>query len=342
MDNFLGIDVGDNSIKVVSFHKENEKIFLDTIGETKIPSIDWKGDNIDEKIIVEMVSILKGLLVDLKINCKRVVVNISEDKIISRLVKLPPMSDNEIKDALTYEAETFVPYPLDEVSIDYEVVERDETGKLTLFAIAAKNNLINTYLKLFKQADLQVLALETSSISLKRVIKHSVSDKMTVLALDLGNKYSNIVVIDSGNVFFTRVVSVGGEAMTRAVSVNLGLDMASAEEYKKAYGMDESKFEGKIKAAVVPVFSSLTEEIRRAMTMFKEERHKNVELIVLAGGGAEMPGLAGELTKIIGVEVQVIQPFLRIDCSKISLNIDLSTEGSKYALAVGLGLRDLV
>ena len=342
MENFLGIDIGDNSIKVASFHKEKEMIFLDVIGETRIPSVNWKGDNNDEKVTIEIAEKLKSLLVELKVKEKQVVSCISEDNVISRLVKLPPMSDNEIKDALTYEAETFVPFPLNEVSIDYEIVERDDSGKITLFAIAAKNSVVNNYIKLFKLADLQVLALETPPISIKRLIRSTVSDKVAVMVVDVGDKFSNIMTIDNGNVFFTRAVSVGGEAMTRAVSINLGLDMASAEEYKRAYGMDESKFEGKIKSAIVPVFSSLVEEIRRAMTMFKEERHKNVELIVLVGGGAGMPGLAGELTKITGIEVQVIQPFLRIDCSKAILNIDLNTEGSKYALAVGLGLRDLV
>ena len=130
--------------------------------------------------------------------------------------------------------------------------------------------------------------------------------------------------------------------MTRAISVNLGLDMASAEEYKKAYGMKEMELEGKIKNAIMPVFDSMAEEIRRAMALYSESNNQAIELLVLSGGGAKLPGLAEELTKLLGIEVQVIQPFLKIDCQKIVSPIDLEVEGYRFSTAVGLAMRDMI
>ena len=103
--------------------------------------------------------------------------------------------------------------------------------------------------------------------------------------------------------------------------------MASAEEYKKAYGMKEMQLEGKIKNAIEPVFASMGEEIRRALESFREEQGKSADLLLLSGGGANLPGLAEELTKLLGIEVQVIQPFIKMDMSKVVLPIDLNSEG---------------
>jgi type IV pilus assembly protein PilM len=333
-----GVDIGVGSIKIVALDTVNEKPVLVSVGEIKNPNPDWvKGDN--KKAIEEVAGAVKSLWNDLKIGRRQVVTSLPEDEVVSRLIRLPPLKESEIKDALRFEAETFVPYPLSEVAIDYEVIEQDEAGRLAVFAIASRNKTIETYLKVFKMAGLELNALESPAVAMRRIINLSVSDKAAILLVDMGEKYSDIVAINNGKVYFTRAMSVGGESLTRAISVNLGLDMASAEEYKKAYGMKELELEGKIKASIAPVFASMAEEIRRALGAFREEQGKSAELLVLSGGGANLPGLAEELTKILGIEVQVIQPFNKIDASRIVAPIDLNVDGCRFTLAVGLALR---
>ena len=268
--------------------------------------------------------------------------SLPEDEVVSRLIRLPPLKESEVRDALKFEAETFVPYPLDQVSIDYEVIETDDAGRLTVFAIAARNELIQNYIKLFKMVGLEMVALESPAVAMRRAVAQAVSTTAAIMLVDMGEKYSDLVSINAGKVFFTRAMSVGGESLTRAISVNLGLDMASAEEYKRAYGMKETELEGKIKNAIAPVFTSMAEEIRRALESARNEQGKAVDLLVLSGGGANMPGLAEELTKMLGIEVQVIQPFMNMDTNRIVLPIDLTAEGCRFSLAVGLALRGLV
>lgn len=335
---FFGLDIGSGSIKLIGFEKNGALPVLKYMGEVEnsvgIPE-DKNGN------IAELSSIIKLLMSDLKIRTKNVVVSLPEKDVISRLVKLPPLKESEIKDALNFEAETFVPYPLKDVLIDYDVVEKDESGRLLVFAIAAKKTLINSYVKLFKKTGLKLLAIESPAVAMNRVIANSVSSTGSVMLVDLGETMSDIMVVKSGNIYLTRPVSVGGEALTRAISINLGLDMKSAEEYKKAYGMRASELEGKIKNALLPVFSSMAEETRKAMVSYREEWAKSIDLLVLSGGGANMPGLAEELTRILGIEVQVIQPFLKTDTSQINVPVDLTMEGCRFTLAIGLALREI-
>lgn len=343
MSNTIGIDIGVGSVKIISISKSsNGSIVLDAMGETKTPLVEWTKPDKTGKAINEVANAIKILLADLKIKPTQAVTSLPEDEVVSRLIHLPPLKESEVRDALKFEAETFVPYPLDQVSIDYEVLDQDESGRLSVFAIAARNELISAYVKLFKILNIDLVALESPAISIRRVVVESVSSTAGILLIDMGEKYSDIVGINGGKVYFTRAMSVGGESLTRAISINLGLDMASAEEYKKAYGLKEMQLEGKIKAAITPVFSSMAEEIRRALASFREEQNKAADLLVLSGGGANLPGLAEELTRILGIEVQVIQPFIKMDTTKIVLPLDLNTDGCRFSLAVGLSLRGIV
>jgi type IV pilus assembly protein PilM len=334
-----GLDIGMSTVKLVTVEKDKNRYVLLALGEAKSPVGNWVSGG--EEAMKRMAVAIKGLVKDVGLKEKKVVFSLPENEVVSRLIPLPAMKENEIKAALRFEAETFIPYPLSEVQIDYEIVSKDETGKIFVFAVAAKTELIDKYLKLLKMSGLEPLAVETQAVALVRSVQHSTELDKSVMLIDLGDKFSDVVVFKDRKIFMTRVVPVGGESFTRAISVGLGLDMSSAEEYKKAYGMTEGELEGKIKQAVSPVFSSLADEIRKAMISYRDEWGNSVDLIVLSGGGANMPGLSEELVRILSVEVQVIQPFLRIDTNKVVLPIDLNRDSCRFALATGLALRGI-
>ena len=337
----IGIDIGQSTVKIVCLSNDGSKIILNAIGEGKVLKIENKEMDRD-KFLIEVGKEIKNLLNDLKIREKQIVVSLPENEVISRLVRLPPLKDNEIMDALRFEAETFIPFPLDQVSIDYEIIEKDDAGRLSIFVIAAKNDLINSYLKLFKTIGLELLALESPAIALRRVLALGMPMVERVVVIDIGEKFSDIFSVNKSNIYFARPLPVGGESLTRAISLNLGLDMASAEEYKKAYGMKESELEGKIRAAIMPIFSDIGEELRKTLALFNEDIGKQAEVLILTGGGSNLPGMAEELTKILGIEVQILQPFINIDTTKTQSAYNLTTEGCKFSLSVGLALRGLI
>ena len=335
------MDIGQSSVKIVSINKENkEKLVLDGIGEGKL-GLSESSQNDPGKRWEAIGKVIKKIIADNKMKNKQVVASLPENEVISRLVRLPPLKDSEIMDALRFEAETFVPYPLEEVSLDYEIIDKDEAGRLTVFVIAAKNELINNYIKLFKGLGLEMMALESPAVAFRRVARNSLSTIERLVIINIGEKFSDIFNVHKGNVYFSRSLPVGGESLTRAVSLGLGLDLASAEEYKKAYGIKEEELEGKIRVATMPVFNSITDEVRKAIALFVEDSGgKSVQLLVLSGGGANLPGMAEELTRILGVEVQISQPFVNIDVTQIQSHFNLNVEGCRFSLAVGLSLRE--
>jgi len=341
MNNYLGIDIGQSSVKIVSINKSiPDKFFLESIGELRL-GLTESSQNDSNKRWAAIGKAIKTIIADNKIKNKLVVATLPENEVISRLVRLPPLKDSEIMDALRFEAETFVPYSLEEVSLDYEIIEKDEAGRLTVFVIAARNELISNYIKLFKNLGLEMAALESPAVAFRRMARSSLGSVERLVVLNIGEKFSDIFNINKGNVYFSRSLPVGGESLTRAVSLGLGLDLPSAEEYKKAYGIKEEELEGKIRTATMPVFNSITDEVRKAIALFVEDTGgKAVQLLVLSGGSANLPGMAEELTRTLGVEVQISQPFVNIDVTKIQSPFNLNVEGCRFSLAVGLSLRE--
>lgn len=335
----LGVDIGYGSIKIVAVGIEGGKLFLQALGEVATPKVDWLAASTGPKLVGEVAAILAKLVNDLGVKKYKAVVSLPEDKVISRLVRLPPMKENEVMEALRYEAETFIPYPLDQVSIDYEVVEEDESGRISVFALAAKQEVVKRYVDLFKKIGLQLTAVESPSLALRRAVQRVIPTDLNVLIMDLGETSTAITACKKEGIVFTRVISVGGGSMTRAVSVNLGLDMGSADEYKKAYGLVAENLEGKVREALMPVFENLIAEINKGLSLYFQENNKKIDLLVLTGGGANMPGMAEEITRLTSVEVQVIQPFMNIDVSRVVSPIDLKVEGCRFGLALGLAIK---
>jgi type IV pilus assembly protein PilM len=144
-----------------------------------------------------------------------------EDEVISSLIRLPPLKEGEVKEALKYECRDICPLPFGSGVIDYESVEQDESGRLAIFAIAAKNDTINMYLKLFKEVGVELAALESSAIAMRRAVNSSLATRSGVLLVDMGEKYSDIVTMNNGNVYFTPINVGGRESLTRAISVKI-------------------------------------------------------------------------------------------------------------------------
>lgn len=335
MDLF-GLDIGFSTVKAVQLKKERKGLSLVSLGEIASPQPGITGEV--ESQWAEVSGAIKKLVADLRIKTKNVAVNLPEHEVISRLKWFPPMKEGEVKAALEFEAETFIPHPLDKTQIDYEVIDKDEEGRLLVFVVAALKSTVNKYLRVVKLAGLSPAILETPSVSLARIFS---SSKSSSLILDLGTKYSNLIAGKEGNVFLTRTIPMGGEAFIRSIAVSLALEQNVAEGYLKAYGFRESELEGKVKEAIMPIFNRLVEEIKKTLYSFQEEWHEDINRIILTGGGAVLPEFAENLVKVLPVEVQVAQPFAGIQISA-PLTIDINKEGVRFATAFGLAARGLI
>ncbi len=338
--NVFGLDIGSTSIKIAQAQKEGNKFRLYSAGLVQSPS---PGINSEaKKDLVALATAIKKLHQDTKINNRSAVVSLPESKIFSRVISLPVMSEDELSQSLQWEAEQFVPMPIEDISLDSVIISRGQPGKveqkMEVFVVAAPNNLIKKYQQVIEMAGFKMVAIETELIAAARALV--APDSPPVLIIDFGAETTDIAIAKQGRVVFTRSIPAAGQAFTRAISSGLSIDISQAEKYKTAYGLEEKKLEGKVKEAIAPVVNQVVNEVRKAIQFWREKEKEEVKSLILTGGSANLPNLTAFLTQSLGIEVQVANPFAHLVANEKQI-ARLSQNTPLFAVAVGLAMKEV-
>lgn len=331
----FSLDIGSNSIKMIALENNDGKFRLSKYGLTKTPGLGLMSDK--QSDLVAVAEAIKKLRNELKINTNEVYLSLPERSVFSQIIEMPKMSNDELQQAIPWEAEDLIPQPLNEVRLDWEVLEENNsTGKLNVLLIAAPNTVIARYLDVLRLAELKPVLMETEVLSLSRCLNAN-SLKGSFLVLNIGAKAADLSITKAGNVYLTRSLAGGGDAMTRALSSSLGLELVTAEEYKKTYGLT-NQLEGKVALSLEPVVSIIINETKKAMRFYQEKNEEPLKALIMTGGTSLLPGLPEYLTKALNLEVVVMNPFSFLTIDQQTAGV-LKNSSPLYSVALGLSLK---
>lgn len=339
----LGIDIGSHTIKAVQMQREKNSNQLLAAGfiPTPIKALNFQNTNNEneERIISDSIN---RLVHDMKVSTADVVLCLPSAHVVTRVLELPNMTDKELESSIKWEAEQYIPMPLSQVKIDYTVISRDEqTSKMKVLLIAAPFTLIEKYMKITSQAGLNPVAIETEILAATRSIITSFPLLSQAIVISLGATTTEIALLHEQILVYTKSVPIGGETLSKAVAQELGFEISQAEEYKKTYGLEEEKLEGKIAKSIAPYFATIYSEIEKNIVYYKEQYPKEeISNITLCGGGAKLPGLVLTLTKNLGLDTQISNPFINLTVDPNILPA-LSVDAPIYTQAIGLALKDI-
>lgn len=336
----VGIDIGSKSIKVVELAKASDKFALKGAGIISVKDGDISRIE-DEVSFTNLANTVKKLVHDAKISSKEVNISLPDSQVFTRTIKFPPLTDAEVESAVKYQAEEMVPIPLKDAIFQHMILERRENTQppeVLVLLVAAPRILVEKYVKVITLAGLTAVGIEPGSIAISRSL--GVPSK-TAFIIDFGAKSTNIAVVRNQKLVLSRTIPTAGDAFTRAVSQVLGIDVSQGEEYKRTYGLNADQLEGKVANALMPIFKIVVEEIKKTIQFYQtDEKGNNPDIIVISGGTAGLPGVAPALTKLLGTEVIIGNPFAKVSVDpRISQN--LSSYAQLYGTAVGLALKDL-
>lgn len=338
MNSIFGLDIGADTVKMLQFANDHGKFRLISAGITKNPLAGYLSSS--DKEMAPLVEVIKGLKKDAGITTDLVSVSLSEKDVFIQTLEVPKMAEAELDQAVKWEAESVIPKPIAEVSFDWRVVQDEKAernGKIKLLIIAAPLSLLSSYLKTVKMAGLKAVSVESESLALIRCLREAVGQKNALL-FNWGLKSADIVLMRKGDFYLNRSISVTGEALTRAISVELGLDMVSAEEYKKTYGLS-TELEGKVGKAVQPLLAASINEIKKAINFFEEKEQEKINLMILSGGSSLFYGVAEYFTQALGIEVQVANPFFSLQISPEQAEA-FKKSVPVYSVAAGLAMKE--
>lgn len=334
----FGLDIGRSFIKTVLVDVSGGKKILKAAFSVATPA---GGVQSESKVDLEKVSAaIRTCVGGAKIDQERCNASIVESQVVTRLIDLPNLTDKELSAAINWEAEQYIPLPIKDVSLQYQVVSRPATqtgGKMSVLLIAAPKRVIEKYSNVVRGAKLSLNALETESASLVRSLTRT--DDPAAVVVSMGAVSTELVIAFGGNVLFTRSIATGGVNLTRAIMAEFNLPESQAEEYKHTYGISEEKLAGKVAGVMKPILAILVTEILKASEYAKTHiQNLTIGRIIITGGGSYLPGLAEFLTEKTSLEVALGDPWA--DFVKEGLILKLSGQGTFYGVATGLALRE--
>ena len=340
----IGLDLGRHNFRAVQLDRQKGRNLLTKLGTYENPRINLETDSKDE--LSSYSKAIKDFFNESAFDTSNTVVSLPEHHVYMRIIKVPLMSDKELKSSIQFEAEQYIPLPLKEVSLSYQKIENDltEKGKMDIQLVAAKKTILEKYVQILREARLVPRGIEPETLSIGRVLGDTSDHPYASIILNIGYQESLIIITYRGFVRFTRSISIGGDVLTRAISQSLSLDYVQAEEYKKAYGLDINQAEGKIFAVLKPLFDNLIQEVKRSKIFFTTHNPNiNIDRVVFSGGTALMPGLFFYMANNLDLEVELANPWKNIQFSeKVASKKDsLIEEGPVFSASVGLALKEI-
>ncbi|KKW02087.1 MAG: hypothetical protein A2898_04005 [Candidatus Kerfeldbacteria bacterium RIFCSPLOWO2_01_FULL_48_11] len=355
----VGIDVSGSSVKAVELRGVSGRPQLVTYGFVDQTTEIVKSDAASAQ--VEAVRLIREVIKRARIVTTKAVAALPSFSVFSSVISLPEMSKKDLVSAVRWEAKKFVPMPLEEMILDWEVVEdrikkksvseqKTEESKepapvthrkdIRILLTAAPKALVERYVTIFKQAELQLIGLETEAFALERSLVGN--DPSPVMVVDIGSRVTSIMIFQESIPILTRSIDMGGESITETIMKALNVDASRAEQFKRDFGLSMGQGSNeKIPKTIEFVTNSIINEIRYVLNIFRSQSEKPLDKIILSGGSAFLVSLPEYVSKVFQVKVFIGDPWARVSYP-VDLKSVLQEIGPRLSVSIGLAMRDIV
>lgn len=312
----FGLDISDLSLKIAKLKKKRNGFKLVSFLEKEI-----KPGIIEEGVIKkeeELAGIVKDAVKNVegkKLNTKYVVASLPEEKSFLQIIQMPDMKDEELKTAVFFEAENYIPLPVSEVYLDFKAISsiKNQSGRLNVMIAASPKKIVNSYVNVLKKAGLIPVALEIESEAIARALIKEGGGSQVAL-VDFGRTNTSLIVFYENSVYFTCSMPVSSKQLTEAISKELKISFDRAEKIKIKYDMskkDRTVRSKEIFRAMSVVLYDLVDGIKKYLNFYQDhasEKHNfpkgKIEKIFLSGGGSDLKGLSEFLSKNLKIPVE--------------------------------------
>jgi type IV pilus assembly protein PilM len=339
----VGLDIGSSAVKAIELKPNGSKGFkVSAYASESIPP-----DTIVDGAVIDAVTVADAIrrIFDTKrFKAKDVVASLSGNAVIVKKIALPVMTDAELADSIHWEAEQYIPFDIQDVHLDYQVLDRgaSDPGKQTMdvLLVAAKKDKIADYTGVISQAGRTAVIVDVDAFAVQNCFEanYGVASGVTVL-LNAGASAINVNIVRGDQSLFTRDISIGGNAYTEAIQKEFGLTFEAAELAKQGIVADVT-FED-VRAVLRTVTDTVLLEIEKTFDFFKATTaDEHIDRIVICGGASRVDGFGELLSERLGAPVERLDPFKAIELDPARLGGALPDDvASTAAVAVGLALR---
>ena len=355
-NHLVGLDIGSHSIKLVEIEDTKKGRILKNFGIIGLPQEAIVEGTIKEIEIVS--SAIKTLYKNLKVKNKNVVTSISGYSVIVKKISIPKKDEAELETSIQDEAEQYIPFDINDVNLDYEVLtllaasekkgeeesEKGDKGIMDVMLVAAKKDIVEDYVSLLHLTGLSPAILDVDAFALQNAFELCTGNVSGCYAIvNVGAEELGINAIKDGISIFTRDSSYGGYQINEAIMSKFDVPYDEAEKIKLGGGKLETKERGMLEEVFTSVVSGWVNEIKRALdflaTTYPDQA---IEKIYISGGSCRIPGFQKYLEMETDIPVEELNPFANLQISEKAFDPKyLSYMAPQAAVAVGLALRSI-
>ena len=334
----VGLDIGSSCIKAVELKKTKGEISVAHMGVEPLAS-----DIVVDSMIVDSTAVsnaITKIFTDSGIKGKAVATSVSGHSVIVKKIAMQTMSDQELAAVIQTEAAQHIPFDIQDVNVDFQILSEDLSGpQMDVLLVAVKKDKILNYTNVLSLAAKSPAVVDIDAFALQNCYEYNYEPApgSTAALLNLGASVMNINIVKGATPLFTRDVSVGGNQYTDALQKELDLSFDDAESLKLGKKVGTVSEDAKM-----PILQQVTEiivlEIQKTFDFFRATASgEHIERLYVAGGSSKVPGLVEALRQEFSLPVEVLNPFQRINPGAGGELIEQNA--GQLAVAVGLALR---
>ena len=355
MKTFLAIDFGSGTLKLAEFEARTDgtlllhRYFLVPVESSPEP----EGEDEEPDPFAGINLTLTKVLDENEIRAKGMEANycISSSQVFAKLLRTPPVEGSKVSQIIMYEAQQNVPFPLEEVQWDYQLLGTAETGELDVLLMALRTDVVEGYADLSRKHGMKLQIIDGSAAALRNAYMHNYGEpEDCVLVLDIGAKTTNALFIE-GSMFYTRSINIGSANITQEYASEAQLDEVSAERYKCAYGYvhlggafedPQDPHQGIVSKVARNVLTRLHQQVTQTIQFYRSQQGGTLpSKIYLAGSGSQLAYTANFFQQKLNLDVEYFNPFRNIELAEGVNREELATVAHSMGEVVGLGLRNV-
>jgi len=338
MSAHFALDISSSTIKVAEAKVKNNGFELLAFGETRTPISLQSDSPTDEAMLV---STVKQLLVDSQIQSQSAYIALPESSVYTRVIQIPILEEKELDNALKFEAEQYIPFPMEEVYLEHQILyqpaKTTANAKMDVLLVAAKKFMVDKLIRVAELCEVAPMVIESALLSVIRALQSQVGKN--ALVVDSGENSTNVAIIIDGLIKQTSSIPTSGKSLTQAIAQTLSLSESQAKQYKHTYGLENSLLEGKIAQALQPSVTAISNHVlknlRFASTLLNSGK---INQVILSGGTALLPNFPQFLLSQLDVEVNIANPLS--NCLNSNLPQQLVSAAPRFTTVIGLALRE--
>ena len=337
----IGVDISSTSVKLLELSVKNGRYWVESYALVPLP----EGSVVEKNILnPEAIGDALGRALNLaNVQSNAAAIAIPTSMVISKTIEMDAdMTDDEREVQIRMDAEQYIPFPLDEVSLDFEVLpdRLANPNRVNVLLVATRLENVEARSEVLELAGLTPKIADVESFAMENVYK-VFADTMpmgvnTVGILDIGHTMTTLSVMQNDKIIYTREQVFGGKQLTQEIQNRYGLSFEEAGRAKKSRTLpDDYDVE-----VLEPFLEAVVQQAARSLQFFfSSSQFNEIDHILLAGGNANIPGLAKLLQQKLGYRVTIANPFLQMGFSpKIDIK-KIENDASSLLVACGLALR---